>query len=228
MIPKHFIPSVGDLFKLRLMEFYRNAGIPEWSWLKTTRVVHAGDPTPTGATYVQDLVFAKVFNGGKEEGEERVFETFLIDPPLYWKPVYTVEQYDPAEFVKVRAWLKAGRGVKVWGCHDLSRAGLLMFTPGDVDGKPHWSMEAVEVIHDPQRLMFTLITKHPLPTGYPPDGSYTPEALKKAEREAKAKRKKALAWCRMGGIPVHNVKGERREILESWYETEISDISVLA
>lgn len=41
---------------------------------------------------------------------------------------------------RLRAWIDAGRGIQVWESQDLSTAGRQMFTPGDVDVKPHWSM----------------------------------------------------------------------------------------
>ena len=41
----------------------------------------------------------------------------------------------------ILGWIKAGRGVKVWECADLSsgKVGHRMFTPGDTETSPHWS-----------------------------------------------------------------------------------------
>ena len=41
----------------------------------------------------------------------------------------------------ILGWIKAGRGVKVWECADLSsgKVGHRMFTPGDTETSPHLS-----------------------------------------------------------------------------------------
>jgi hypothetical protein len=40
---------------------------------------------------------------------------------------------------KVREWLAAGRGVRVWASHDIGAGRPDMLTPGDVQTPPHWA-----------------------------------------------------------------------------------------
>lgn len=49
---------------------------------------------------------------------------------------------DSAIAPKLREWFKAGRGVRVWECQDLSsgQVGQKQYTPGDITTAPHWSM----------------------------------------------------------------------------------------
>lgn len=51
---------------------------------------------------------------------------------------------DAAGIARCKEWRDVG--VNVWTSADLSCAGRMMYTKGDVDGKPHWSMELVEHI----------------------------------------------------------------------------------
>jgi hypothetical protein len=40
---------------------------------------------------------------------------------------------------KVREWIDAGRGVRVWESHDIGAGRPDMMTPGDVTMPPHWA-----------------------------------------------------------------------------------------
>jgi len=65
---------------------------------------------------------------------------------------HTIYCQNAEEAAKVRSWLENGRGINVWISQELSSAGRTMYTPGDRNDKPHWSMELDETVRDPARI----------------------------------------------------------------------------
>ena len=128
-IPRRYIPRVGELIKLKAIWHYNDYGISLWAWLKVVRMI-PGD----------DHVFLRVMNGPTETEQTAMVKLGAVQPPIGWKPVYTVTCKDHDQALKVRhEWFK--RGIHVWASHDLSSAGRMAFTPvkdNSDAASPHW------------------------------------------------------------------------------------------
>jgi hypothetical protein len=74
--------------------------------------------------------------------------------------------------LKIRGWLKQGRGLNIWVSQDLSTPGRYMYTPGDVKNKPHWSVVLVERLDTDERVEFFV---HEVEYGKPKEATDTSE-----------------------------------------------------
>jgi|GEM_PF-3053040 len=225
MIPKQYIPAVGDTVQLDDYTGYTSRGIPPWGPLYV-KAVNGLRTNEHGTRYFEEGKVPQLRLETLDDGE---LTGLCIDvspgevkKPLYWEPQYTIYVKDREQGEQVLSWLREGRGVKVWGSQDLSTAGRTFYTPGDAD-KPHWSVEGVEIVHDPDRIKVLLVVKHPVPTGEP-TGVVHADDWKKAKAEAVKERKRALREHKALGRKVQNIK-DGGVVLESWFETyeEIKD-----
>lgn len=114
---RKYIPAVGDHIKLKAMWNYNDHGISMWAWLKVIRMI-PGD----------NQVFVRVLNGMEETEQTAMLPLGIIQPPIGWKPIYTITCKDADQASKIlHEWFK--RGIHVWASHDLSSAGRMAFTP---------------------------------------------------------------------------------------------------
>lgn len=176
---RQYTPRVGDKIKLKDIERYNKYSIGLWSWLKVMKL----SPTKIAAVI-------HIMNGLESTGEKRIISLRDIQPPLGWKPVYTIHLHKIEDAVKfVNEWFK--KGITVWISHDLSKAGTMAYTPNGEEPN-HWmfTKNPVETI-SPQDCKKQFIVK--LVARWEPE---LPPTSKKYQR------RKAIKRLRDDGISV--------------------------
>lgn len=123
MATRQYIPGIGKRVKLKLWEDYTSRGLSPWSWLAVLSI--------NG----QDVT-ADVLDGNEITGKQVTVPLSVIDPPVGWKPRYTINV--KAEKVdEVLSWFT--RGIVCRQSHDLNPHYMPMaFQPMDNAGQPGW------------------------------------------------------------------------------------------
>ena len=125
---RRYVPAIGARVKLREWSDYSKLNVHVWSWF-TVRCNHEHDGMGNIHCRIEH------YNTGNT-GEYFTVPASRIDPPIGWKPRYTIH-CKPEETAKVLSWFD--RGIVVRANHDLGSSMGSAFQPMDNSNTPpHW------------------------------------------------------------------------------------------
>lgn len=87
-----------------------------------------------------------------------------------WLEEYSIVCSSQEEADKVYEWIESGRGINCWITQEITPYPRRMFTPGDRNDKPHWSMgliETVPTIKCSKRIKIFYEKEHAIPSDPP-------------------------------------------------------------
>lgn len=129
---RRYIPTIGARIRLRLYSDYTKLGLPAWT------VLHCTDVDGDRVSCIRSLTA-----NGEHDGELVTVPLATLDPPIGWKPRYTIH-CAPDKVADVLAWLN--RGITVRQSQYIGD-GSTAFQPMDNSGQPHWKFgEVTDVI----------------------------------------------------------------------------------